>query len=80
MKNLSKTFGKTGTLQTGDLVCWSGFSSQHIGLVHSLIERPIGGRSVVYAVVFVLKEQKMKEILCLNLKKLEIPEFSVAEN
>ena len=80
MKSPSTTFGKTNSLEVGDLVSWSGFFSQHIGLVQKLIERPIGGRNVAYAVVFSLREEKLLEILCINLKKMQFPEFTSSEN
>jgi|ETNvirenome_6_85_1030632.scaffolds.fasta_scaffold15009_2 uncharacterized protein YijF (DUF1287 family) len=80
MKCHSKTFGKIGSLKAGDLVHWRGFGLDHIGVVQKFISRPIGGREVVYAVVFAVKEERFREILCLSLKKLEIPEFSYTEN
>ena len=80
MKTSNDSFGGTTTLKVGDMVFWSEIGRKHTGIISSMYEYEVGGRSVMYARVFCFEKEQNCEILSLTLKLLSKKDSITEEN
>ena len=76
----SESFGELSGFVVGDVVSWSDFDRQAIGIVSDLYFLKNGGRNVAWATVFDFEKQKKCGVLCVNLKIVTKNELQEPKN